>query len=130
MKKLKIDITFQQIKKMSKMSFKHLVKKHIEETSLKYLKLHIKSKGKELQYTEMKMKNYLLADSELTLQQKKEAFQIRTRMTEVKWNRKNKYTNLNCVPCEQIFKTNDETQEHVYKCTELCENKSDFKEMF
>ena len=112
------------------MSFKNLVKKHIEETALNYLKLHIKSKGKELQYTEIKMKNYLLADSELTLQQKKEASKIRTRMTEVKCNRKNKYSNLNCVAGEKKSETNNETQQHVYKCKELFENKNDFDEMF
>ena len=56
------------------MSFKTFVKKHVEETAFKYLTLCIKSKGKELQYTELKMKNYLLADSELTLQQKKKHF--------------------------------------------------------
>ena len=45
---------------MSKMSFKNLVKKHIEKTASKYLKLQFNYIGKELQYTELKMKNYLL----------------------------------------------------------------------
>ena len=80
---------------MSKLSFKKLVKKQIEETALKYLKHHIKSKGKEIQYPHLKMQNYLLADSELTLQQKKGAFKIRTIMTEVKCNRTNKFSDLN-----------------------------------
>ena len=31
---------------MSKNSFKKIVKKHVEETGLKFLKGHIKSKGK------------------------------------------------------------------------------------
>ena len=55
---------------------------------------------------------------------------MRTRMTEMKSNFKNKYGNLNCNNCEENNKHNEETQEHVYKCTEIKENKGNFEKIF
>ena len=88
-----------------------------------FLKLHIKSKGKDIKYYELERRNYLKTKSLLRLQEKKEAFIIRTRMTELKTNLKNKYDNLNCDLCEKKNKIKEETQEHIYACKHLKENK-------
>ena len=101
LRKLKIYLTHEEITCMSKNSFKKVVKKHVEETGLKFLKGHIKSKGKEIEYTDIKMRYYLTSNSLLTLQEKKEAFKIRTRMTEIKTNFPNKFDEYNCVACEK-----------------------------
>ena len=93
-----------------------------------YLKLNIKSKGKEIQYT--KLGHYLASNSNLTLQEKKEVFKIRTRMTDVKNNFKNKYENLNCDKCKEKNQHNEETQEHIYKCANLVENTGLFENIF
>jgi hypothetical protein len=89
LKKLKIGLTYDEIASMSKSSFKTLVKQKCEECGLEYLKKHIKSKGKEMVYMHIEMRNYLSSNSTLTIQEKKGAFLIRTRMTEVKTNLKN-----------------------------------------
>ena len=47
------------------------------------------------------MRYYLTRNSLLTLQEKKEAFKIRTRMTEIKTNFQNKFDEYNCVACEK-----------------------------
>ena len=110
--------------------FKNLVKERTEKNALQFLKLHIKSKGKEIVYSELEMKKYLASMSILTLQEKKEVFKIRTRMTEVKSNFKQRYNDLNCDNCGKKNQFNEETQEHVYNCTESNENKEIFGNIF
>ena len=61
----------------------------MEETGLIFLKYNIKSTGKSIEYTHLEMRNYLTSNSLLTIQEKKEAFQIRTKITEVEKNYKN-----------------------------------------
>ena len=97
---------------------------------MKYLKLHIKSKGKEIEYHEIELRYYLSSDSNLTVQEKKELFKMRTRMTEVKSNYKNRYESLNCDKCEKNNKFNEETQEHVYKCREIKKNTKIFEKIY
>ena len=127
LKKLKITLSYEDISSMTKASFKKLVKETTEKCALKYLKVHIKLNGKEIKYNEIKMKNYLTSISILTLQEKKEVFKIRTRMTEVKCNFRKKYDNLNCDIFEKYDQYKEETQEHVYNCTESNENKEIFE---
>ena len=43
------------------------------------------------------MQNYLAADSDLTNQEKKDAFKIRSRMIDIKADMKNIYLNVTCV---------------------------------
>ena len=76
------------------------------------------------------MRNYLSSHSLLTLQEKKEAFKIRTRMTETKTNFKNKYDEYNCVACEKKNQIHEETQEHIYFCKNINENKGIFTNIF
>ena len=52
----------------------------------------------------------------------KEAFKLRTRMTEGKTNYKNKYKDYNCVACEKNNTFVEETQEHIYVCNNIKEN--------
>ena len=130
LKKLKITLSYVEISSMTKTMFKNLVKEKTEKNSLQFLKLHIKSKGKEIEYSEVEMKQYLASLSILTLQEKKEVFKIRTRMTEVKSNFKQRYNNLNCDNCGKNDQFNEETQEHVYNCTESNEDKEIFGNIF
>ena len=130
LKKLKICLTYDEITSMSKSSFKTLVKQKCEECGLEYLKKHIKSKGKEMVFMHIEMRNYLSSNSTLTIQEKKEAFLIRTRMTEVKTNFKNQYMDYNCIVCEKENMFNEETQEHIYSCKLIKENNHPFKHIF
>ena len=115
---------------MSKNMFKQIVKQKCEENELEYLKHCIKLKGKEMNYEKLEMRNYLASESFLTLQEKKEAFMIRTRMTEVKTNYKNKHNDYNCVACEKKNNYNEETQEHIYYCHQIKHNSEEFENVF
>ena len=59
---------------MSKNMFKQIVKQKCEENGLEYFNHCIKSKGKEINYEKLEMKNYLPSESFLTLQEKKRSF--------------------------------------------------------
>ena len=72
LRKLKIGLSYEEITLMPKSSFKRLVKQKCEENALMFLKLHIKSKGKDITYEELEMRNYLKNKSLLRLQEKKE----------------------------------------------------------
>ena len=124
MRKLKITLTHEEITLMSKNVFKQIVKQKFEVNGLEYLKHCIKSKGKEMK---LEMRNYLASEFFLTLQEKKEAFMIRTRMTEVKTNYNNKHNDYNCVACEKKNNYNQETQEHIYYCHQIKHNSEEFE---
>jgi hypothetical protein len=130
MRKLKITLTHEEITLMSKNMFKQIVKQKCGENGLEYLKHCIKSKGKEINYEKLEMRNYLASESFLTLQEKKEAFMIRTRMTEVKTNYKNKHNDYNCVAREKKNNYNEETQEHIYYCHEIKHYSEEFGNVF
>ena len=115
---------------MSKNMFKKMVKQKCEQSGLEYLKHQIKSKGKEITYLYLEMRKYLSSDSLLTIQEKKEAFMIRTRMTELKTNFKNKYSDYNCIVCEKENMFNEETQEHIYSCKLIKENNKQLRNIF
>ena len=59
LQELEITETFDEIKEMSKTKFTRLRKSRIEVNALKYLKNKRKSKGKEIEYTELEMAEYL-----------------------------------------------------------------------
>ena len=50
LKELKVNLSFEEIKTMSKNMFKSHIKKKIETEAFIYLKSQIKSKGKEIKY--------------------------------------------------------------------------------
>ena len=52
---------------MSKNKFRNYIKKIIESGALKYLKSQVKSKGKDIKYTALKMQDYLRPESRLKL---------------------------------------------------------------
>ena len=51
-------------------------------------------------------------------------------MTEIKTNFKNKYDEYNCVACEKKNEFHEETQEHIYLCKNINENKGIFSNIF
>ena len=81
----------------------------------------------------MKLQNYLTRDSDLNLQEKKDTFLIRSRMTSAKCNFRNLISYVNCVACDLNGKHIEETQEHIVLCENLSQNDSKLKlskEMF
>ena len=61
--------TMNEIKNMSKFTFKHITKEACEKSALKNQKMQIKTKGNEMSYEQQEMQNYLKADSDLNLEE-------------------------------------------------------------
>ena len=123
--KLNMDLNFSEIRDFSKDAFKDLVKKHVRATAFEELKKIQKthSKSKKLEYNEMKMQEYLTANSGMTKQEKAFAFSARAQMLDVKHNFKFGKLNLNCsLSCDTA-----EDQDHSLRCPVLREK--DEKEM-
>ena len=93
--------------------------KKIESSALKYLKSMIKSKGKELVYTNIEMQDYLRPEASIKLEEKQDMFKMRSRMIDINKNMRGKSTNFKCEACKKIGKRKKETQQHIYKCKQL-----------
>ena len=126
MRKLDINLSFDEIMYMSKHSFKKIISKKCDSAALFYLKNQINVKGKEMKYEKLEMQHYMRSKS-LTIEEKKGYFLIQSRMTDIKTNMKNKFKNVMCVACETFNLQVEETQEHIIICEILNKNnKRDF----
>ena len=110
-KDLEMDITLEEIKTVSLFKFKRLLKKHIEQKSLKYLKGKQGSKGIDIRYPTLKMAEYLMPNSECSsIEQQRYIFGIRNRMISLPVNFPQNKMEIKCV-CGQR-----EDMQHVYQC--------------
>ena len=81
---LEIDDTFEEIRKMSIIQFKNLLKKKISEIALKYLLKKKVSKGKEIEYSCIEMAEYLLPyNDEFNIEEKQRMYGTRNRMVDI-----------------------------------------------
>ena len=71
--KLRIQESQSEIQAMTKNRFKNLLKQRIKENALSYLINMQGSKGKEISYNEIQMKDYLLPFNNLTIPEKKKS---------------------------------------------------------
>ena len=103
---------------MTKVKWKNIVKQSITNKSLKYLE-SIKqkhSKVKEVKHKKLEIQPYLLpSETEMIQEEINTIFRLRCRETKVKMNLKSWYDTYECTVCLD----EDESQEHVYKCTEI-----------
>ena len=115
-----LDISFNDIKRQSKESFKNLVKGKIKTAAFAYLtKLQAtKSKSKNIDYKCLELQSYLKPGNDMTIQEKCFVFQARSRYVPVKCNFKIGLNDLKCRQCD----LEDETQEHIMTCPALEEN--------
>ena len=93
-----------------------MVKTQIEKAAPRYLKSNIKSKGKEIKYKILELQDYLRPEANIDIKDKKNIFQIRTRMKDVIGHFKNKYRNYKCDACNIKGKNKTEMQKHIFKC--------------
>ena len=121
----KIEINLQmddlEISKLSKYKFKNILKKKIMKKAFDDLKIMKEghSKMSNIIYgDELKIQKYLKSDSKFTNDDKSLLFKMRTRMTEVKNNFKNKFVNLQCFLC----KSEIDDQSHLFYCQKIIEN--------
>ena len=101
LKHLELNLTFDEIEVMSKEVLKKVVKEKISSKALCYLKeLQQKhSKSQPLQYEKLCLQDYLQSDIKSTQREKSFAFNLRSRMIELKANFKSVQKNLTCRLC-------------------------------
>ena len=112
-----IKMTFEEIRKCSKDSFKDTVKKAIRSKAFKSL-IEAKakhSKGKEICYDDLNLQDYLQANSTLSIKEKRFAFAVRSRGLDLKNNFKVGKADLKCRLCKELL----EDQEHLLTCPAL-----------
>jgi hypothetical protein len=111
-----ISLSFEQIKKKSKESFKNMVKTRAKEYSLNFLKSKQASHSKmeKLIYKDLKIENYLLSD-EIEYKQKQTIFRFRTRMERFGENYRAGKNRAICPLCHLHY----DSQELSLQCPEI-----------
>ena len=114
--RIEIDVNMddEMISTISKHKFKELVKKSVQKKAFDDLILMKKTHSKmdNLNYDQLKIQNYLKTDSKMTNDEKQLLFRMRTRMTDVKLNFKNKYVDHLCL----LGQIEEESQSHLMEC--------------
>ena len=116
----KLTIPMDVIKDMSIEAFRAEVVSAVRNAAYKYLcteKLRM-SKIMDVNHTKFEFQSYL-NPSVLDIHEAKLMFQLRSRMVDVKTNYSNRYDDTLCPVC----KVENDTQEHVFKCTKLLQSK-------
>jgi hypothetical protein len=106
--KLNMDMTFEELSKMSKWSVKQLVKSKTHEAAFSYL---LKEKNKQtkishIQYSDLRIQEYLLEGNKNT-EISKLIYKARGMCLDLKTNKTWKYKDDICVRCEQHSETGD-----------------------
>ena len=83
LRKLDINLSYQEIKDMSKYKFSSLIKEKIRKKALNYLKEKQSKKGGKIQYKTLEIAEYLEPSNELTNKEKQKIFAIRNDMIDI-----------------------------------------------
>ena len=124
LKTLKINLSFDEIKNLSKWSFTRLMKKMTTECAFKYL-LEEKNKQKKIcniKYDKLQIQDYLLSENENT-KMAKLIFKARSRTLDIKCFKTWKYNDLTCTGCN----VNEETEIEILKCEGFGVEKEEMK---
>ena len=107
---LEIKMSLNEIENLSVSKFKKILENSIKIKSFEYLLGLRGSKGKEINYSSLKMAEYLLPNEEFSISEKRQIFSIRNRMVNIENNFRGKKIRKTC-PCGQI-----EDMKHIYTC--------------
>ena len=124
---LTITESFDEIKLMTKKKFSKILKQRTRQNALKYLIEKQNKKGKEIQYSDMRMSEYLLpSNQELTINGKRKLFAVRNGMIDIPSNFPNTNVKPICI-CGQT-----ENLIHIYNCKLLGKTKKEefFEKIF
>ena len=128
LKELKIHESLEEIRNMTHSQYLKRIKSQILKNAFEYLIKRRKSKGKEIEYTQLEMSEYLLPiNKKLTIEKKREMFSVRNRMINIESNFKNGKQTPKCV-CQR-----EENMEHIWNCQLLKskgENNGNFEQLF
>ena len=114
--KLQITQSWDEIRNLSKYSFRKIVREKIHQSALKTLVQEQKnlSKVKHFEFKNLRIQEYLLPNK-LDLRLSKFVFLLRSRMLDVRCNYRNKYADTLCPLCL----VDQDTQQHLMVCTVL-----------
>ena len=103
-------MTLKEIKAITKIKYKTIVKEKIRRTALEYLLNKQGKKGRENKYLFLEMEDYLLPfNDKQTIEQKCEMFAIKHSMIDIPAN----FSSKSEMKCECGFK---EDMSHIYEC--------------
>ena len=115
---LEINLSFEEIARISKDAFKEIVKKKVKKGALEYLQnlQQTHSKAKNLVYDELDLQLYLKSGTnKMTINEKSFTFALRSRTIDVNCNKLQGQINVKCrLGCDQ-----DESQPHLLHCSAL-----------
>ena len=115
MHKCKLELTEEDIASMKQDKFRKMVNKSIQQLSEEYLKKQIAKHSKtDKLYPSDKMQNYLI-NLNMTVEEKKLLFLLRSRMYSVKKNFQNGNSDIQCTLCSK----SEEDQQHLLVCEEI-----------
>ena len=101
---------------MSRNEFQNLIKRRREINALEYLNNKRGSKGNEIEFTSLQMSEYLLPyNAMMNIEEKRELFALRNRMTDIPNNFGKKEEKCVCGTLE--------TMSHIYSCESLNQTK-------
>ena len=120
---IKLNLSLDDIKIMSKEVFKERVASAVQKAGFQFLSSEKSkmSKVMSVQHESLSLQEYFLP-SFMNIQEAKMLFRIRSRMVDVKMNFKNKYSDTLCPVCKTVG-IND-SQEHVLECAQLLKNQN------
>ena len=112
-----ISLSEETIKNMKKAEFQNLVKKKIRNLSKEYLiTLRNKHSKSENLLHENSIKDYLTSN-QMSTDEKKLLFALKTKTVNVKTNYSNGYSNMQCRLCNA--QGEDECEIHLMKCVQI-----------
>ena len=114
LKKLKLDISFEDIKNLPNNQFKNMIRKKCKELALEYLLNKRGSKGKEIIYNEIQTAEYLLPNEDLNIEEQRTIFSIRNWMIDIPSNFVSNENNMSKCICNQT-----ENMKHIYECNHI-----------
>ena len=119
LKELDLHVSFANIQEMKKAAWKNIVRNSIRQKTFKSLETmkQSHSKVKQLRYISLQMQDYLIPNDTKNLNKDdvQNIFKIRSKVMEVKMNRKNLFETHECKVCL----IENETQEHLYECKKI-----------
>ena len=119
LEKLKMNESFDELERMSKIELKKILKERIRFEALVYLKnQQIKQeKIKYIQYNQLKMQDYLV-EGDRNIKVSKTIYKARGMTLDIKMQKKWKYDDMKCEGCQEHF----ESGEEILKCDKLGNN--------
>ena len=117
-----LQLNMEEIKKTKQSVFKNLVKGKVEKFAFKTLieKQQKGQKGRLLQYERLELADYLLPECEISVEERREIFSVRTEMDDFPCNFGN-VTNCD-MGCKEVLNS-----EHLLTCFEINKEETTFK---